>query len=198
MRRSPPGQPASAGFQFRRIVPLLYRMIGDVAGWERARTALTGACARARQTGAETVGTSFTTVVLQTGKGRIAADQSYEQAGRTGVSYRLALVDDFGRISSFFTVDYSPLDNQIRRELGQDGSIYTLHYFTPGRHEAVTLLPSAPAYADVIRSAMKYLDNLDHAAHRPLDQVWPMSGVSARADERVNHPRAARGAFRLA
>ena len=99
LRRRPPGQPASAGFQFRRIVPLLYRMTGDVAGWERARTALTGACARARQTGAETVGTSFTIDVLQTGKGRIVADQSYEQAGRAGVSYRLALVDDSGRIS---------------------------------------------------------------------------------------------------
>ena len=107
-------------------------MTGDVEGWERARTALTGACARARQTGAETVGTSFTIDVLQTGK---------------------------GRISSFLTVGYPPSDNQIRRELGRYGSVCTLDYFTPGRHEAVTLLPGAPAYADVSRSVMEYLDN---------------------------------------
>ena len=114
------------------------------------------------------------------------------------MSYRLALVDDFGRISSFFTVESPPSDNQIRRELGRYGSVCTLDYFTFGRHDTLTFLPGAPVYADVLRSAIEYLDNPGHAAHRPLDQAWPMPGVSSRADGRANYPRAARGAFRLA
>ena len=142
--------------QFRHIEPLLYRMAGDMAGWDRARSGLLTTWQRAQPT-VETMDSSFTIDMLAAGPSRIVADQCYEQAGRFGVSYRLAVVDGEGRITSYFTVESPPSDNQIQRELGSNVPVYTLDYFKPGQHQTVARLPGPPVYQDVLQRALAHL-----------------------------------------
>ena len=142
---------------FRHLEPFLYVMVGDHAGWDRARGDLLNTWVRIRDGAPAPTPPSFMIDMFKIGDDTIITDQCYERAGRFGVIYRFAVVGPDHRVSSFFTVESSDHDNQVARALGQPSPVFTLDHFVPGVHETVAALPGLPAYADIRQRVISYI-----------------------------------------
>ena len=144
-------------FDFRHMEPLFYRLAGDEAGWEHARSDLLQRWAASGDTLATPASPSFTVDLFKVGQDMIIADQCYERAGRFGVIYRFSVVGPDRQVNSFFTVESPEADNQSARERGQPSPVFTLDHFRPGIHETVAMLPGLPAYADLRQRVLAYM-----------------------------------------
>lgn len=146
-----------ADLDMRRVEPVLYRLAGDMGGWERARKNLLQAWAATRTSGARPGSASFIIDMVRVKQGMMFADQCYERAGRWGVLYRFTVVGADGKVESFFTVENADSDNQVARELGQKDPVFTLDHFRPGIHETVAMLPALPSYDELRQRALAFL-----------------------------------------
>ena len=157
--------------EFRHIEPLLHRLLGDTAAWDRSRADLLRVWQRTPTP--ETPARSFTIDLIPLASGYLVAEQCYEQAGRFGVSYRIDVHSPDNRLTGYFTVESPPAENQMRREMNLPSPSYTLDYFTPGRHETVSFLPGAPVYADMRTRALAHL-----ADPKPISGSGTGSGLA--------------------
>ncbi|MCR0981705.1 hypothetical protein [Roseomonas populi] len=142
---------------FRYLEPLLYRLAGDGAGWERSRAEIQQSWQRLRDTVPPPTPPAFVIDAFPHGQDLVSVHQCYETAGRFGVMYEFLIVARDNRLTSYFTVEHSSIGNQIMRELGQQEPVYSVDYFRPGMHATVAMLNREPTYEEARQRVLAFL-----------------------------------------
>ncbi|WP_338663797.1 hypothetical protein VQH23_01265 [Pararoseomonas sp. SCSIO 73927] len=142
---------------FRYLEPFLYRLAGDGAGWERSRADIQASWQRLRGRVPPPSPPAFVIDAFPLGQNLVTIHQCYESAGRFGVVYEFLIAGRDNRITSFFAVEHNAVTNQIQREMGQPGEIYTVDYFQPGRHATVAMFDRMPSYEEARQRVQAFL-----------------------------------------
>lgn len=142
---------------FRYLEPLLYRLAGDGAGWERSRTEIQASWQRLRGAVPPPSPPAFAIDAFPHGPDLVTVHQCYESAGRFGVVYEFLIAGRDGRISSFFAIEHPSVTNQVMREMGQQRDVHTVDYFRPGMHATVAMLDHVPSYDEARQRVQAFL-----------------------------------------